>query len=651
MSSRPGTAVWFAHHESRLAWRDWLAMLTAGRRQRLWKVAIGVGVFMVVMHAVAYSLVGRFAAAPPDKPMLVAITASLLLSWLLMVSQAMESMTRAFYSRADLDLILASPVAAHKLFAVRIATVALAVAMMAMPLALPFIDTLVVRGGPRWIGAYGVIVAMGAAAGALAVALTVALFRVLGPKRTRLVAQILAAVIGAAFVIGLQVAAILSYGTLSRSDVLQSDVVLAITPGVDSIFWWPARAALGEGQALVAVLASSFILLAAAIALIAPRFGDYAIAASAVANSTVSRARQPIGFRPTSPRRALRQKEWTLLRRDPWLVSQTLMQMLYLVPPALMLWRSFASGGGTFNLLVPVLVMAAGQLAGGLAWLTISGEDAPDLVATAPVRAALRPAGEGRSRARRHCGCVHAARRRAGRRLAVARTRHRLRDCRRCRFGDRNSALVPHPSQAQPVPAAPSLLARGHVCRGVFVDRLGGDGRGRRHQFVARHRAGLDRASPRRRRLAHQPARAREHNANGGQRSATSRTATSLTCSSAPTTSPVCPPICLRLWRANSAVTITSRIAASIARRRPRLPARNSTPRPTAAATRSLDGRPAWKDRPSLRAGGTKNISAGMVARAAACAAIKAAATNAGSARLASALTRMRSDMTSAHSA
>ena len=39
------------------------------------------------------------------------------------------------------------------------------------------------------------------------------------------------------------------------------------------------------------------------------------------------------------------------------------------------------------KLLVPVLVMAAGQLAGGLAWLAISGEDAPDLVATAPVPA------------------------------------------------------------------------------------------------------------------------------------------------------------------------------------------------------------------------------------------------------------------------
>jgi ABC-2 type transport system permease protein len=81
----------------------------------------------------------------------------------------------------------------------------------------------------------------------------------------------------------------------------------------------------------------------------------------------------------------LRRKEWMLLRRDPWLVSQTLMQMLYLIPPAVLLWHSFDDGNGAYALLVPVLVMAAGQLAGGLAWLAISGEDAPDLVATAPV--------------------------------------------------------------------------------------------------------------------------------------------------------------------------------------------------------------------------------------------------------------------------
>jgi ABC-2 type transport system permease protein len=90
-------------------------------------------------------------------------------------------------------------------------------------------------------------------------------------------------------------------------------------------------------------------------------------------------------FRAGSRQQALRWKEFLLLRRDPWLVSQTLMQLLYLVPPALMLWRSFADSSAAIVLITPVIVMAAGQLAGGLAWLTISGEDAADLVATAPL--------------------------------------------------------------------------------------------------------------------------------------------------------------------------------------------------------------------------------------------------------------------------
>jgi ABC-2 type transport system permease protein len=387
-----GTAVWFARHESRLAWRDWVAMMTAGKPARRRNVAIGFAAFFIGLHVVAYFAVAGFATSALDRRTLIGVTAMILLSWLLMVSQAMESMTRTFYARADLDLILASPVAAQRLFAVRIGTVALTVAVMALPLAAPFIDMLIWRGGWRWLGAYGVILAMGAAATAIAVALTVALFRAVGPRRTRLVAQVIAAVIGAAFVIGLQVAAILSYGTLSRGDVLRSETVLALAPDVGSLLWWPARAVLGDVTALAGVLAVGFILLAAVVALVAPRFGDYAMAASGAGASPASRARGGSGFRVGTPQAALRRKEWLLLRRDPWLASQTLMQMLYLLPPAILLWKSFADGGGALNLLAPMLVMAAGQLAGGLAWLTISGEDAPDLVATAPVaaRAVLR---------------------------------------------------------------------------------------------------------------------------------------------------------------------------------------------------------------------------------------------------------------------
>jgi ABC-2 type transport system permease protein len=91
-------------------------------------------------------------------------------------------------------------------------------------------------------------------------------------------------------------------------------------------------------------------------------------------------------FRRRSPARSLRQKEWTLLRRVPWLVSQTLMQILYLLPQALFLWVTFGSKTDSYVVLIPVVVMAAGQLGGGLAWLSISGEDAPDLIGTAPIR-------------------------------------------------------------------------------------------------------------------------------------------------------------------------------------------------------------------------------------------------------------------------
>src|SRR5581483_7431488 len=53
--------------------------------------------------------------------------------------------------------------------------------------------------------------------------------------------------------------------------------------------------------------------------------------------------------------------------------------------PAVLLWRSFSDSSIGIVLITPVIVMAAGQLAGGLGWLTISGEDAPDLVRTSPL--------------------------------------------------------------------------------------------------------------------------------------------------------------------------------------------------------------------------------------------------------------------------
>ena len=387
--SYPASLTWLAGHEFRLGWRDWVALMTAGGRARARNAGIVLMAFAAFMHVFAYWTVARFANAnlASDTAALVGITGTLMLSGSLLLSQAMESVTRAFYARSDLDLILTSPASAQKVFAVRMGRIAAAAVAVAVLLASPFINVLAALGGPRWLAAYGVVAAMGAVATAAALALTIFLFRTIGAKRTRLIAQIVAAVIGAAFVIGLQVAAIFSAGSLSRYVALQSDWMLRHAPDTHSAFWWPARAVLGDYAALGAVIAFGVGILALAIAVFSRRFGEHAVAAAGVSSTIVRQRRWFAGFRRRSASRALRHKEWTLLLRDPWLISQTLMQILYLLPPALLLWVTFRQGNDSYIVLVPVVVMAAGQLAGGLAWLSISGEDAPDLVATAPITA------------------------------------------------------------------------------------------------------------------------------------------------------------------------------------------------------------------------------------------------------------------------
>jgi ABC-2 type transport system permease protein len=253
-------------------------------------------------------------------------------------------------------------------------------------LSTPFVDVLVIGGGIRWLAAYGVVIAIGLSAAAVAITVTIVLFRLIGPSRTRLVAQILAAIIGAGFVIALQIAAIVSYGTLSRFAILTSDAAAAFAPDIESVVWWPARATLGDGEALLLLLAGGLVLLGAVMTTFSASFANTVVRVSAHAAPAFQGSRAT-GFRSGSRQQALRWKEFVLLRRDPWLVSQTLMQLLYLVPPALMLWRSFSDNSLAIVLITPVIVMAAGQLAGGLAWLTISGEDAADLVATAPLPA------------------------------------------------------------------------------------------------------------------------------------------------------------------------------------------------------------------------------------------------------------------------
>lgn len=391
MTTHAATLGWFAEHEFRLAWRDWVQLMSGGRKLKDRAIIVGMGVFALAMHGLAYAVLNGYFAAPLQSGtgLFVLVSASLVLTFTMMMSQAMESVTRAFYARDDLDLLLSSPASAERLFAVRIGMMVLTTAMMSGLMVAPFINVAALLDGAHWLAGYVMVLAGSGVATGLAVLLTLTLFRTVGAKRTRLIAQIMAAVVGASFIIGIQAVAIISYGSMSRFSVLTSEAVIAMLPVAESLWWLPARAITGDVGALtVMVLASScFALWATGVG--AKAFQATVLAALSVPeDETRASASSSFTFKTRPTFHTLVHKEWTLLSRDPWLISQTLMQILYLIPPALMLWINFGEQMALSAILAPVIVMAVGQLAGGLAWLTISGEDAPDLVATAPVRPA-----------------------------------------------------------------------------------------------------------------------------------------------------------------------------------------------------------------------------------------------------------------------
>ena len=69
---------WFARHEMRLAWREWLAMMTGGRRRRKRAAVIGLIIFAALMHLPAWAVIGRYAdlQAPLDKTSLIVMTST-----------------------------------------------------------------------------------------------------------------------------------------------------------------------------------------------------------------------------------------------------------------------------------------------------------------------------------------------------------------------------------------------------------------------------------------------------------------------------------------------------------------------------------------------------------------------------------------------
>jgi ABC-2 type transport system permease protein len=301
--------------------------------------------------------------------------------WL--ISQSINGVSRAFYAGSELELILSAPISPRAAFAARCLAIAVEGAISVGIFLGPFADVLALRAGPRWLALYPALVASSLFATALGALIAFFLFRLMGPRWTRLFAQVTAAILGACFILFLQIVAFLnkggSVGAVLPAQRAKSAIAMAWSP-----FWLPVQAALGEPERLAAWCLISIVALFGVIVCCGPAFFRFAaMTPGAESGSNVSSG----GSSPFvgGEGRALRLKEWRLLRRDPWLISQILLQIIYTLPIGIVIWRSPALHGSVAFATAPTIVVIACQITGSLAWLAMSTEEAPELLLSAPV--------------------------------------------------------------------------------------------------------------------------------------------------------------------------------------------------------------------------------------------------------------------------
>lgn len=381
----PGGVFFLLRHEMLLTWRAFRATGKGRNVRRAIFYSVMIAILGFGGHWIARIL--SEIVPTPDVFSLGIVGAVLAILFSLMLSQALMLITETLYQRGDLDLLLASPIPLWRVVIVRMSAIAINVGLFYLILVAAVCVWLPFFGGWAWIGFAPAILLLTLFATAVALVLARILFALIGPKNTRIAAQILGSLIGAAFFIATQIPRFTQDESRSQAmrDVFEAAIPIVGDPS--SPISLPARAAFGLNLDLAiwaAVAVSAFLLAVWWYA------SGFARDAAGIAGLGQRRKRNT---RATRSMRAginatLIFKEWRLLRRDPLLLSQILLPLLYFAP-LFFVFGSRLEGGqisgmsaGGFGAAFVLLVTS---FAASLAWLTVSAEDAPDLIASAPV--------------------------------------------------------------------------------------------------------------------------------------------------------------------------------------------------------------------------------------------------------------------------
>ncbi len=375
MKPAPGSLMWLVANDM----RNNIRML--GDVLSNWPVAARLALalaLVILLHAAAY---GAFRLAEIAGSLTASgATASIFATGagLWMVSQGLLGAARALYQRGELELLLSSPMPPWKPVAARAISIAGSSAGSLAAFLIPTANVGAYLNGPHWLAIYPLAAAWALAGTACGFVIAVALFHAVGPRLARMVAQVTAALIAGLFVLAVQILAVLP-DDLAVMAGRAFDWINALLP--NARFAPLASAVSGDPLPALASVPIAAALFVAALVMTAPSFVRAASVAAGTAIGPVAARGRP--FRE-GPLTALRLKETRLLLRDPNLFAQLGLQIVYTLPLSVILLKNPSNIPPGLALL-PLVVVLASQVSASLSWLTISGEDAPELIATAPL--------------------------------------------------------------------------------------------------------------------------------------------------------------------------------------------------------------------------------------------------------------------------
>ncbi|WP_404372713.1 hypothetical protein AB5I39_06575 [Sphingomonas sp. MMS24-J45] len=385
---RPGSFAWLALHELRLATRS---SRRGGRRGLIGWLSGRAGVTQILgtLLALAWLALGcliawglRDTPIPILPEMRVAALGISIVALTFMTAQAMIGSQRTLYENGDLALLFSAPIPERTVLLAKLLGIAGTVALTYTVLLLPIIVPVAALGHPRLFGLVALLAALALAAAAIGLALTLAIATLVGPRAARTVGQIMAALVGGAIFLGSQ---LLSHADRKRSAPIEIfERLRANGLGTEGVTGLPGHAAFGDPLAILILLGGATLLFVGVGATLQRLF----LSGYQDGGTRLSRAK-PTGRASgrlfhAGLTRSVFAKEWRLLARDPALAFQIVLRLVYMAP---LLFVAFGRGN---TLPIPAVlafgsVLIASQLVGSFAWLAVSAEDSPDLLAVAPV--------------------------------------------------------------------------------------------------------------------------------------------------------------------------------------------------------------------------------------------------------------------------